>query len=310
MNFKAVVIAAMEAVGLFVSGFVIPLIGQALMLFSPVPLILAYVRNGRTEGLASLGIAAAIVAVASWQMAAILILGFGLMAIGTAEGMRRGFRPESAALLGGLLPMAALSIVAAYYFVHNGKNPVTAVETYLQASISEAAAIYTKFGLTEMAAAVTAVSDSFIHYLVRLLPGIAIATSVIQAACCYGFSRAIIMRRPEPNPLPSGTTLAAWYAPDAWVWGLIVTLVLVMVPGKAVQITGWNLAILFALLYLTQGIALVEHYLRKARLKAFVRGLIHTIILVLPPVIAGVIAIGVVDIWADFRKVRVHAKQA
>jgi uncharacterized protein YybS (DUF2232 family) len=306
MNYKAILTATAAAVGLYLSGFIIPVLGQALALFTPVPLIIVYVRNGKKEGLAALGFACLVVAaVAGWQIAAILLFSFGLMAVGIGEGMLREWKAESAALLAGLLPIAVLAIVAAYYFGLSGKNPVTAVEAYLRGSIAEASKLYTQLGLKEMAAAVNTVSDAFIHYLVRLIPGILIATSVIQAACCYGLSRVIIARRPGTQPLPVGTPLSAWHAPDVWVWGLIVTLILSMMPNETVKFAGWNLAILYAVVYLTQGVAIVEHYLRKAHIQPIVRGLIHALILALPLVVC-VMALGVVDIWADVRKVRPH----
>ena len=57
------------------------------------------------------------------------------------------------------------------------------------------------------------------------------------------------------------------------------------------------------MLYLAQGSAIVEHYLRKAGIKAFGRGLLLALILVMPSIVF-VVALGIVDIWADFRKVR------
>jgi uncharacterized protein YybS (DUF2232 family) len=104
--------------------------------------------------------------------------------------------------------------------------------------------------------------------------------------------------------MPVVPALALWHAPDVWIWGLIVTLVLLLVPNETVKFTGWNLVILYSTVYLIQGISLVEYYLKKVRVHAVVRGLIFAIILALPPTIACVMALGVVDIWADFRKVR------
>ena len=153
-----------------------------------------------------------------------------------------------------------------------------------------------------------AVAYKFIHNLVRLIPGMAIATSVTQAACCYGVARAVIARRPGPTPAVS-PPFSLWHAPDAWVWGLIAALALVIFPNESSRLTGWNLAVLFAVVYLAQGTAIVEHYLRRARIRAFVRGLIIALILALPSVVF-VIALGVVDILADVRKVRGPAKAA
>lgn len=305
MNYRSVFIATIQTAGLFIAGFIIPLLGQALALFTPVPLIIVYVRDGKREGLITLLAASVIIGVlGGWQAAALLFLSFGLMAIGISEGMRRRMKPEQTALLGGLLPIASLGLVLAFYMVRVGKNPITVAEAYLRSGIADAAKFYTSLGLSEMAAAVNAVSDSFIHYLVRLSPGITIAASIAQAACCYGLARALIMRRTAAQTNAAQPSLAAWHAPDSWVWGLIATLTFIVVPREAARLTGWNLAIVFAVVYLAQGAAIVEHYLKKARLRAFARGLVFAFLLVMPPAVAGIIALGIVDIWADFRKVR------
>jgi uncharacterized protein YybS (DUF2232 family) len=302
LNYRAVVISSLQAAGLYLAGLIIPVLGLLAAVFSPVPFMIAYVRGNRQEGLASIGLACGLVSVfAGWQGGVLFFLTFGLMAIGIAEAMQRRFKPEGAALLGGLLPIAAIGIALAAYFAHLGKSPVAVIEEYMRNSLVESAKMYTTLGLTEAAAMINAASDRIIHYLVRLLPGIVIATSVVQAACCYGLARTVIARKQVPAP--DQPTLAQWHAPDVWVWGLIVTLASAVIPQDAVNVVSWNAAILFGVVYTTQGIAIVEHYFRKAGLPTFARGMLHAIILALP-IIVCVTALGIVDIWADFRKVR------
>jgi uncharacterized protein YybS (DUF2232 family) len=304
MNYRAILIATVQTLGLFVAGFVIPLLGQMLALFTPVPLILIYIRNGQQAGLTTLVASSVIMSVlGGWQAAALLVLSFGLMAIGTSEGMRRNLRPEQTSLLGGLLPIAVLGAVVLFYLFRVGKNPITEVEVYLRGIIAASAQTYTNMGLTEMAAMVSSIPDSFVYYLARLIPSITIATSVTQAACCFGIARAILRRKPGTEPLPAQPSLAAWHAPDSWIWGLIAALALIVVPQETARFIGWNIAILFAVVYLSQGAAIVEHYLRKAGIRTIARGLLLALILALPSVVF-VIALGIVDIWADFRKVR------
>lgn len=308
MNYRSILIASMQTIGLFVAGFVIPLIGQLLALFTPVPLILIYVRSGRMEGFLTLAASSAVIAaLGGWQAAAVLLLSFGLMAIGTAEGLRRDWKPEQTSLLGGLLPIAVVGAMLAVYLVKVGKNPVLDVEIYLRESIAAATKTYTSMGLTEVSAMIGSIPDSYIYSLARLIPSIIIATSIMQAACCFGITREIIKRKPGSSTALPPVSLTAWYAPDIWVWGLIATLAFIAIPHDTIRFTGWNLAIIFAVIYLAQGSAIVEHYLRKASLKAFARGLVHALI-VATPAIVFVIALGVVDIWADVRNVRTHPK--
>jgi uncharacterized protein YybS (DUF2232 family) len=302
MNFRDVFLATTMTVGLFVAGLIIPVLGQMVALLTPVPLILVLVRNGALRGFLALIASSVIIAFAAgWQASMVFVLGFGMMGVGISEGMRRQWKPESAVLLGGMLPVLGVTAVAIYFFLMISQNPVIAVEEYLKASVAEASKMYVQLGLNEMAEAVSSLSDKFIHYLVRLLPGITIATAISQAAVCYGLSRCLILKK--SGPAVRSADFSQWHAPDVWVWGLIVALGLSIAPNDSVQFAGWNLALIYAVIYLSQGIAVMDHYIRKAGIQPVLRSIIHTVILALPSIVL-VIALGIVDIWADFRKVR------
>jgi len=303
MNFRAILIATMQTVGLFAAGLIIPVLGQALALFTPVPAILAFIRNGRREGSAVLIASTALsAALGGWQSSLIFFFSFALMAVGAAEGMRRAMKPEQVALLGGLLPVGAIAILLSFYFIKIGKNPLEYMEAFLRSSIAEAAKLYTSMGMAEMASMAASIPDKFIYYFVRLAPGMVIATSVLQAACCYGMSRIMLARKQE-TPSFAGPAFGVWHAPDSWVWGLILSLSLIIIPHETARLVGWNLAILFAVVYLAQGSAIIEFQLKKTRFKPFARGLIIGLLLALPAIVF-VVALGIVDIWADVRKVR------
>lgn len=306
MQYRTVLKAALQAAGLYLAGIVVPVLGQIAVLFVPVPLVYAYVTAGRREGLAATALAAGTVAVLGWWQAAlpIFFLSFGLMAVGIAEGMRLNLKPERTILLGGLLPVAGLSLFLALFFLKAGTNPLTAAEKYLRESVAEAAKLYSGLGLTDLAAALSDLGDTFVYYFVRLLPGIIITASAAQALCCYGLTKVLVLRRQGSARLfASQPPLALWHAPDQWVWGLIISLGLVVLPHPAARLTGLNAAIFYLLLYTVQGTAVLEFYLRKFRIPAAGRSFLITVILALPLVVA-VVAAGVVDIWADFRKVR------
>jgi hypothetical protein len=123
-------------------------------------------------------------------------------------------------------------------------------------------------------------------------------------------ARSLVLRRDPGSRLAAHPSLAAWRAPDQWVWGLIATLGLVAAfpRGSTAWFAGLNLALLFLLVYIAQGVAIVEFFLRRARIPVIWRGLLHALLLALPTVVA-VIAFGVVDIWGDFRKVRTTASR-
>jgi uncharacterized protein YybS (DUF2232 family) len=303
-DMRTIAAASLWAAGLCLSGLLIPFLGQIAALFTPVPLIILWVRSGRRAGLAALAFAGvAVLSLAGPQATVILVSAFGLMAVGVGEGMFRKFKAEGAVLLGGLLPLAVLGAALTYYFVRIGKNPVAVLEQSFHEILKEAVALYLRVGLKESAEMVAAASDKFVYYMVRLMPALAVTSSVLQAACCYGLARVLMLKRDGQASGYGGTSLAAWYAPDVWVWGLILALSLVAIPSSSGRTVGLNLVIVFIAVYAAQGMAVVEHALKKVRIASFGRGLIHALILA-TPLLVFVTALGVVDIWADFRKVR------
>lgn len=300
MNYRAILFAAAQAVIFFISGFFIPLLGLVL---TPVPLVVASLRTGWTEGVVAGALAAILIGfLAGWQFAVTFLICFGVMAAAVSEGMRRHWKPESVAVLGGLAPVALLGMLAARFFMRTGKSPVPFLEDVIRKQRDVAVKLYKDMSLTDVANTVAAVPDQFIHYFVLLIPGIVITSMLFAAMICMLISLRLILRKPGAVSLRP-ISLIHWHAPDVWVWGLILALGLILVPREAFQFAGWNLAIVYSAVYLLQGIAVVDHYLRKARIQPFMRGLILAIILALPSVVC-VIAAGVVDIWADFRKLR------
>jgi len=205
-----------------------------------------------------------------------------------------------------VLPLVPLALLLLPTLAQSGGNPFSLLDEHLMKSLQEARRLYLQLGLTEVAQSLESVSDTVVHYLSRLLPGIILAMSFLQAASCYGLSRAVIVRRRPDLPMPDRSSLALWHAPDTWVWGLIAALGLIAVPNGTLRFVGLNASLIYLVIYTAQGIAIVEYFQRKARIPAFWRSLLHVLILALPTVVA-VVAFGIVDIWGDFRKVRTSA---
>lgn len=309
MPFRSILTAALQAAGLMIAGFLVPVFGQIALLIAPVPLTLIMVREGRIPGMLALGLAAAVIALLAGGQAVfvVIFLSFGFMAMGLADGLRWRWKPENAILVGGMFTIAALVVVLAPFVSQAEQGPMAVAEEYLRTSIAEAQQLYTQLGLTDVAQMMAQVTDRVVFYLVRLLPGIILVTILLQAACCYGMARALILRKDPNATVLSEPSLATWHAPDSWVWGLIAALGFVALPDVTIRFIGMNLVLFFLLVYTAQGLALADFTLRKAKVGTLWRSLILSMIVALP-LIVPMIALGVVDIFADFRKVRTPAQ--
>lgn len=218
--------------------------------------------------------------------------------------MLRRMRHEAVVIAAGLLPVMLAAMFLWLFLAKAGKSPVGMLEQYLKDSIADVIRLYTAMGLKEAADLLSSVSEKFVFYMVRLMPSIAVTTAVLQAACCYGLVRSVIVKKYGEASLARGS-FSEWYAPDKWVWGLVFSLALLMPGIDAMwpKIAGWNLVITFSALYAVQGMAVLEYALKKAELPAFARGIIHAVVIALPSALLLPV-LGIVDIWADFRKLR------
>ena len=94
---------------------------------------------------------------------------------------------------------------------------------------------------------------------------------------------------------------------DEWlVWGFIVPLViLVLQPGLAGKIPDWlptqalNIMMIFTVVYLLQGLSIVNFLLVQSKIWLMPRFMIYIILLIQWPLL---VVLGLLDIWVDFRK--------
>jgi len=148
--------------------------------------------------------------------------------------------------------------------------------------------------------------ESFLRFFPKLLPGIFCvffgATSLIN----YIASTTILERyNIKLNVLPKFKEWdISWY----WCWGIILGIILVIIPqmnsryDALIDVTGYNIIIIFGSLYLVLGASTLWGIFERFNLKAFWRYFILFVIVLTPGFILFLPVIGLVDIWANLRK--------
>jgi uncharacterized protein YybS (DUF2232 family) len=101
---------------------------------------------------------------------------------------------------------------------------------------------------------------------------------------------------------PDFGDLAAWKAPEKFVWMLIAGGGMVFVTMEEVAVVGMNLLIISGTIYLLQGLAIVAFFFRQKQVPLFFRWLFYFLIFVQLYLLIIVIAVGLFDLWVDFRK--------
>jgi uncharacterized protein YybS (DUF2232 family) len=107
---------------------------------------------------------------------------------------------------------------------------------------------------------------------------------------------------------PDFGDLACWKIPDWVVWFVIAAGVLMIVPEEIAQIVGLNAMIILLFLYLLQGLSIVQFFFRKKNIPRYLRALFYALIVLYQYLLVFISAVGLFDIWVDFRKMNSPVK--
>ncbi|HEU18958.1 MAG TPA: DUF2232 domain-containing protein, partial [Deltaproteobacteria bacterium] len=107
---------------------------------------------------------------------------------------------------------------------------------------------------------------------------------------------------------PDFGDLSRWKLRDRYVWLVIISGLLVLLPLGHVKIVGLNMLIIMLFLYLLQGLAVINFFFNAKRIPAFVRIIGYFLIFAQQFVLLLVVGLGLIDVWVNFRKLQ-KAKQ-
>jgi len=149
-------------------------------------------------------------------------------------------------------------------------------------------------------------TQSFLRFFPKLIPGIFCVFFGAASLINYIASTNILGRYDiKLNVLPKFKEWdISWY----WCWGIILAIILVIIPQVnsrydiLIDVTGYNLIIVFGSLYLVLGASTLWGIFERFKLTTFWRYFILFVIILIPGFILFLPVIGLVDIWANLRK--------
>lgn len=291
----------------FLSVVLIPLIGAMVIVLTPLPILFYYTKLGRFKGFAVYGISLTLV---------LLVLGFinpnnifpllffvfiGGTGIMLAEVLKKPLSIEKALMI----PLAALlTCGGCLLLVHGyqtGSAPWLLIENYVSSSIRENIKIYEQLDISSEQ--ITLIKD-YAGQIALLLTRIFPAVILVSTSLCLWLN--ILAARPlfQKHGLyyPDFGDLTRWKPPEKMVWLLITTGGLLLVPFAVVKYIGLNLLIVCLFVYLCEGMSIIGYFFKVKRVPVFFKILFYVLILIQQYLLFFVIALGLFDLWADFRK--------
>ncbi len=286
----------------FLPVLVIPILGVFFSIFSPLPTLLSYYRLDRPLGFV---IPVGVMAV-SWVVLAHLNATQGLFYLGEmillglvlGAGMRKGLSLEKTVGGASLAVFGVSSVIFWYSQGGIGSEVFQGLEKEFKESIT--AVLRQHESLSDGKYALDQVIDKFSWFLVRLLPGVTLASTVIVA--WLNLLMAVRFCRAQSVALPSWPEWTRWGAPDYLVWPVIAAGFGFVLPSMTSKIIALNFLIVFGAVYLLQGLAIVVFYFDRWKLPKVLRALFYILLLLQQFATLGVVFLGFFDVWFDFRR--------
>jgi uncharacterized protein YybS (DUF2232 family) len=296
----------------FLSVVLIPLIGAMVIVLTPLPILFYYTKLGRFKGFAVYGISLALVLlilrfINPDNIFSLLFFVFiGDTGIMLAEVLRRSLSIEKTLMI----PLTALltcgGCLLLFHGYQTGQAPWQLIENYVSSSIRENIKIYEQLDISSEQ--ITLIKD-YAGQIAGLLTRIFPAVILVSTSLCIWLNILAARSLFQKHGLyyPDFGDLTRWKAPEKMVWLLIATGGLLLIPFTVVKYIGLNLLIVCLFVYLCEGMSIIGYFFKVKRVPVFFKFLFYVLILIQQYLLLFVVALGLFDLWADFRK---HVKPA
>jgi uncharacterized protein YybS (DUF2232 family) len=301
--------AAFAAAALFLAGGVIPAVGGIAMLFAPAPVMSFAIGYPRAlwRMAAAVAMAAGLIALGAGPSAAgayVLTLGLATAIICQMVDRRRPFElivlyTVAAVLIAGTLTALALA-----------GSPAALADSLrreLTVAMDRGQQFYKTVG---MDSAVTAeMRGNIVDATLRLSPALAALSVAVTVLINLGMFWRASGRQQRVGYLLFGD-LVRWATPEWLIWVLLVAGFGLFIPVAALSTIALDLFVCVAAVYFCQGLAIMAFYFKVLAMPPLARGLIYFVTIVQPVLAALVCAVGIFDLWIDFRRLKPPSQEA
>lgn len=305
MNFPAkgvlpdIIKGSIATLILFLAYVSFPLVGMLPGLLTPLPAIFYILKSGRLCAL-SVAIAAIVLALVTGpQTALFYLVQCGVMTLALPEFISREWGAARSIAATVALNSVLILLLATAYGVSQGVDIHGQALKGISASISQTIRFYEKSGLTgdELEGLRQGMQQAG-ELIGRVYP----ALLVIFLALISGLNLALTVKLSAklPHTLPAGD-FKQFKNPEQMIWMVIIAGFAIIAAVPLLTTAALNLLIVTLSLYFIQGLAILLHFFQRFNVPPFVRWICYLLLGLQPYLLLGVTALGIFDIWGDFR---------
>lgn len=276
-------------------------------IFTPLPAAVLGMRFGPPWGCAA--VVLTVVAILATPesgvpQALFYLVQFGLPAMLLPWLLTRGVHWDRAVVVTLALMITAGVVVLLGLASGSGQSAMNLVDAQIEREIEQTISLMHEFagegGTAADSEAFHQALDSMGDFMHRAYPGMLIVVGGALQLVTAGLLAFVVRPRGLPGP-----PLAMWRAPELLIWGLIAAGFAGMFGAGVLQNVAINVLIVILPVYFLQGLAVVEHFLKSKGLSPLSRGIGYVFLLLINPLPMVVTGVGVLDLWANFRKPRI-----
>jgi uncharacterized protein YybS (DUF2232 family) len=218
-----------------------------------------------------------------------------------AEVLKKKYSLDKSVISASLALFGIVIGFIGYQALRAGISPWLLLERHVANLIRENIKIYTQLNIADEQ--IRLISDNvpqIVDFFTGIFPALALSGAVITV--CLNVLAVRRLLKQSCLLFPNFGDLALWKAPEKLVWALIAAGGMLLAPLDILNTIGMNLLIICCLIYLFQGLAIVGFFFRRKGVPNVLRWLFYFLILIQQYMVIFVIALGLFDVWVDFRK--------
>lgn len=288
---------------LFAAYIIIPPAGLFSGLLAPFPAVFCHFRYGRaTAAIITLGTTALLARVFGIQTAALYLAQCGVIAHLMPELLYKGYGVARTMVWTTAANLIVYFLAALAITIISDQDIHRLAVTEINSSISQAIAIYEKAGVKGDELEVMKKSMSMAAAVIaRIYPALMTVMLIAMTGCNIALIRRFTSRL--SCNLKIGE-FNEFKTPESLVWLLIAAGFAMMADNPIINTPALNLLVILTVFYFLQGLAVISTIIARQSFSGFLRIGLYLMLMLQPYMAALVAALGIFDLWGDFRTPR------
>jgi uncharacterized protein YybS (DUF2232 family) len=304
-NLLDLLTGCIATLALFLAYMMLPLVGLVPGILAPFPAMFFYLKRGKTTGMAIVVTAALVMLLLDDVTGSLLyVLQCGVVSLALPAMLSAGRKGARSIVISVGINVMLIVMLAGSFWAIQGVNPHALIVKGIQSSITQAGVLYEKAGVTgdDLKMLRQAMSQAG-ELIGRIYPSLIVVTIAVIAGLNLALLKKTLGRLISP---PEVGEFCRFKNPEQLVWVLIAAGFSMLVDNQYVSTAALNLLVVALSLYFVQGMAIIVNFFRQIKAPRFARGLFYVVLAVQPYLAGAVAALGIFDIWGDFRTPKHH----